>query len=40
MSRAGCQATPIGNKASLRWEAADENGNVGWVMNAKLAPSN
>jgi curli biogenesis system outer membrane secretion channel CsgG len=31
---------PTGNKAGLWWEVADENDNVGWVLNTKLAPSN
>ncbi|MBV9842693.1 MAG: SH3 domain-containing protein [Sphingomonadaceae bacterium] len=30
---------PTGNKAGLWWEVADENDNVGWVLNTKLAPS-
>ncbi|MET0238529.1 MAG: CsgG/HfaB family protein [Sphingobium sp.] len=28
-----------GNKSGLFWEVADENDNVGWVLNTKLAPS-
>ncbi len=28
-----------GNKNGLWWEVADENDNVGWVLNTKLAPS-
>jgi len=31
---------PTGQKAGLWWEVADENDNVGWVLNTKLAPSN
>ncbi|WP_374945227.1 CsgG/HfaB family protein [Sphingomonas sp.] len=31
---------PTGNKVGLWWEVADENDNVGWVLNTKLAPSN
>jgi curli biogenesis system outer membrane secretion channel CsgG len=31
---------PTGKKAGLFWEVADENDNVGWVLNTKLAPSN
>ncbi|WP_448661293.1 CsgG/HfaB family protein [Sphingomonas sp. CJ20] len=31
---------PTGNKNGLWWEVADENDNVGWVLNTKLAPSN
>jgi curli biogenesis system outer membrane secretion channel CsgG len=30
---------PTGNKNGLWWEVADENDNVGWVLNTKLAPS-
>jgi curli biogenesis system outer membrane secretion channel CsgG len=30
---------PTGNKQGLWWEVADENDNVGWVLNTKLAPS-
>ena len=30
---------PTGNKNGLWWEVADENDNVGWVINTKLAPS-
>jgi curli biogenesis system outer membrane secretion channel CsgG len=30
---------PTGNQAGLWWEVADENDNVGWVLNTKLAPS-
>jgi hypothetical protein len=31
---------PTGARNGLWWEVADENGNVGWVINSKLAPSN
>lgn len=30
---------PTGNQSGLWWEVADENDNVGWVLNTKLAPS-
>lgn len=30
---------PTGNKQGLWWEVADENDNVGWVLNTKLAPT-
>ncbi len=30
---------PTGNKEGLWWEVADDNDNVGWVMNDKLAAS-
>ncbi len=30
---------PTGKKNELWWEVADENDNVGWVLNTKLAPS-
>lgn len=30
---------PTGNKNGMWWEVADENDNVGWVLNTKLAPS-
>jgi curli biogenesis system outer membrane secretion channel CsgG len=36
---AGAIVYPTGNKNGLWWEVADENDNVGWVMNTKLAPS-
>jgi curli biogenesis system outer membrane secretion channel CsgG len=36
---AGTIVYPTGNKAGLFWEVADENDNVGWVLNTKLAPS-
>jgi len=31
---------PTGKQDGLWWEVADENDNVGWVLNTKLAPSN
>jgi len=31
---------PTGEKNGLWWKVADENDNVGWVLNTKLAPSN
>lgn len=37
---AGSTVYPTGNKNGLFWEVADENDNVGWVLNTKLAPSN
>jgi curli biogenesis system outer membrane secretion channel CsgG len=36
---AGGIVYPTGNKNGLWWEVADENDNVGWVLNTKLAPS-
>jgi curli biogenesis system outer membrane secretion channel CsgG len=39
MLPAGAILYPTGNKAGLWWEVADENDNVGWVLNTKLAPS-
>jgi curli biogenesis system outer membrane secretion channel CsgG len=36
----GAIVYPTGNKAGLWWEVADENDNVGWVLNTKLSPSN
>jgi curli biogenesis system outer membrane secretion channel CsgG len=35
----GSVVYPTGNKSGLWWEVADENDNVGWVLNTKLAPS-
>ena len=35
----GSVVYPPGNKNGLWWEVADENDNVGWVINTKLAPS-
>jgi hypothetical protein len=37
---AGTIVYPTGKKDGLWWEVADENDNVGWVLNTKLAPSN
>lgn len=37
--QAGAILYPTGNKNGLWWEVADENDNVGWVLNTKLAPS-
>ena len=31
---------PTGQKNGLWWQVSDENDNVGWVLNTKLAPSN
>ena len=35
----GAIVYPTGNKDGMWWEVADENDNVGWVLNSKLAPS-
>ena len=35
----GAIVYPTGAKNGLWWQVADENDNVGWVMNTKLAPS-
>jgi curli biogenesis system outer membrane secretion channel CsgG len=35
----GAIVYPTGNKNGLWWEVADENDNVGWVINTRLAPS-
>ena len=37
---AGAILYPTGKKDGLWWEVADENDNVGWVLNTKLTPSN
>ena len=37
---AGAIVYPTGQKNGLWWQVADENDNVGWVINTKLAPSN
>lgn len=37
---AGSIVYPTGARNGLWWEVADENDNVGWVLNTKLAPSN
>ena len=36
---AGAIVYPTGQKQGLWWEVADENDNVGWVLNTRLAPS-
>ncbi|MDB5672856.1 MAG: hypothetical protein JWO25_3815, partial [Alphaproteobacteria bacterium] len=33
----GAVVYPTGNKNGLWWEVADENDNVGWVLNTRLA---
>ena len=35
----GAIVYPTGQKEGLWWQVADENDNVGWVLNTKLAPS-
>nr|WP_321163540.1 CsgG/HfaB family protein [Sphingomonas sp. Leaf339] len=35
----GAIVYPTGTKNGLWWEVADENDNVGWVLNTKLTPS-
>jgi len=35
----GAIVYPTGQKNGLWWEVADENDNVGWVLNTKLEPS-
>ena len=35
---AGMMLYPTGGKEDMWWEVEDENGNVGWVLNTKLAP--
>lgn len=35
----GATVYPTGNKQGLWWEVADENDNVGWVLNTKLQPA-
>ena len=35
----GAVVYPTGRKDGLFWEVADENDNVGWVLNTRLAPS-
>jgi curli biogenesis system outer membrane secretion channel CsgG len=37
---AGSIVYPTGQKNGLWWQVSDENDNVGWVINSKLAPSN
>jgi curli biogenesis system outer membrane secretion channel CsgG len=34
----GMMVYPLGGKEGMWWEVEDENGNVGWVPNDKLAP--
>ncbi|MGK6320657.1 CsgG/HfaB family protein [Sphingomonas sp. DT-204] len=36
---AGSTVYPTGNRNGLWWEIADENDNVGWVLNTGLAPT-
>jgi curli biogenesis system outer membrane secretion channel CsgG len=36
---AGSIVYPTGKKDGMWWEVADENDNVGWVLNSRLAPS-
>lgn len=36
---AGSLVYPTGNKQDLWWEVADENDNVGWVLNTALEPA-
>ena len=35
----GAIVYPTGKQEGLWWEVADENDNVGWVLNTRLAPS-
>ncbi|MEO6093870.1 MAG: CsgG/HfaB family protein [Novosphingobium sp.] len=35
----GAIVYPTGNKQGLWWEVSDENDNVGWVLNTRLAPT-
>jgi curli biogenesis system outer membrane secretion channel CsgG len=37
---AGAIVYPTGQKSGMWWQVSDENDNVGWVINTKLAPSN
>ncbi len=37
---AGAKVYPTGKKQDLWWEVADENDNVGWVLNTGLQPAN
>ncbi len=34
----GMMVYPLGGKEEMWWEVEDENGNVGWILNDKLAP--
>ncbi len=36
---AGSIVYPTGTKNGLWWEVADENDNVGWVLNTGLEPA-
>ena len=36
----GAIVYPTGKKSGMWWEVADENDNVGWVLNTRLTPSN
>ena len=35
----GAVVYPTGKKQDMWWEVADENDNVGWVLNTKLEPT-
>ncbi|WP_419825805.1 CsgG/HfaB family protein [Sphingomonas sp.] len=35
----GATVYPTGKKDGMWWEVADENDNVGWVLNSRLAPT-
>ncbi|WP_375391387.1 CsgG/HfaB family protein [uncultured Sphingomonas sp.] len=35
----GATVYPTGKKEGMWWEVADENDNVGWVLNSRLAPT-
>jgi hypothetical protein len=35
----GSTVYPTGNKEGMWWEVADENDNVGWVLNTRLEPA-
>ena len=39
MLPAGSVVYPTGKRNGLWWEVADENDNLGWVLNTKLAPT-
>jgi curli biogenesis system outer membrane secretion channel CsgG len=39
MLPAGSNLFPTGTKNGLWWQVADENDNVGWVLNTRLTPS-
>jgi len=36
----GAVVYPTGKQSGMWWEVADENDNVGWVLNTKFTPSN